>query len=88
MHSSSTLATASTNNDLGPNVPSPSTTKHETDQEKLFTKFAWLYLPPYFLGVFADWMLGPYVYAIYTAYGYSMSEIGTLYVVGFIASLR
>eukprot|EP00037_Helgoeca_nana_P007488 m.68207 g.68207 ORF g.68207 m.68207 type:complete len:494 (-) comp18293_c0_seq1:52-1533(-) len=87
VHSSSTLATASTNNDLGPNVPSPSTTKHETDQEKLFTKFAWLYLPPYFLGVFADWMLGPYVYAIYTAYGYSMSEIGTLYVVGFIASL-
>lgn len=33
-------------------------------------------------------MLGPYVYAVYTSYGYSMSEIGTLYVVGFISSLR
>eukprot|EP00035_Acanthoeca_spectabilis_P011126 m.195889 g.195889 ORF g.195889 m.195889 type:complete len:223 (-) comp15241_c0_seq7:629-1297(-) len=32
-------------------------------------------------------MLGPYVYAVYTSYGYSMSEIGTLYVVGFISSL-
>jgi hypothetical protein len=62
--------------------------RSRASRERAFNKFAMRYLPPYFCGVFADWMLGPYVYEVYTHYGYSMSEIGTLYVVGFVSSLR
>mmetsp|Transcript_11592 Transcript_11592/g.29761 ORF Transcript_11592/g.29761 Transcript_11592/m.29761 type:complete len:492 (+) Transcript_11592:339-1814(+) len=67
--------------------PSPSITKHAVDRERVLAKFARLYLPAYLCGVFADWMLGPYVYAVYASYGYTMAEIGTLYVVGFVSSL-
>eukprot|EP00923_Selenidium_pygospionis_P008048 GHVN01013643.1.p1 GENE.GHVN01013643.1~~GHVN01013643.1.p1 ORF type:complete len:498 (+),score=26.97 GHVN01013643.1:202-1494(+) len=31
----------------------------------------------------ADWLQGPYVYALYAEYGFSRSEIATLFVVGF-----
>eukprot|EP00038_Savillea_parva_P017065 m.18980 g.18980 ORF g.18980 m.18980 type:complete len:490 (+) comp3647_c0_seq1:257-1726(+) len=67
--------------------PASPTTKDAAEMDRLYMRMAWLYLPPYFTGVFADWMLGPYVYAVYTQYGYTMSEIGTLYVVGFVSSL-
>ena len=72
-------------------APTPTRTKGartRASRERTFNKFAMRYLPPYFCGVFADWMLGPYVYEVYTHYGYTMSEIGTLYVVGFVSSLR
>eukprot|EP00928_Gymnodinium_smaydae_P037819 TRINITY_DN26209_c0_g1_i1.p1 TRINITY_DN26209_c0_g1~~TRINITY_DN26209_c0_g1_i1.p1 ORF type:complete len:434 (+),score=90.29 TRINITY_DN26209_c0_g1_i1:108-1409(+) len=34
----------------------------------------------------ADWLQGPYVYALYSSYGFSRSDISTLFVAGFMAS--
>eukprot|EP00550_Attheya_septentrionalis_P006118 CAMPEP_0198300014 /NCGR_PEP_ID=MMETSP1449-20131203/46550_1 /TAXON_ID=420275 /ORGANISM="Attheya septentrionalis, Strain CCMP2084" /LENGTH=50 /DNA_ID=CAMNT_0044001713 /DNA_START=105 /DNA_END=254 /DNA_ORIENTATION=+ len=31
----------------------------------------------------ADWLQGPYKYALYSAYGYTQSDIATLFVAGF-----
>ncbi len=31
----------------------------------------------------ADWLQGPYVYALYTHYGYDIQQIGILFIVGF-----
>jgi hypothetical protein len=39
------------------------------------------------LNVAADWIQGPYVYKLYSFYGFSKGEIGVLFVVGFVSSL-
>ena len=41
------------------------------------------YLLVYLLVMAADWMQGPYVYALYTHYGFDMATIGLLFTVGF-----
>ena len=45
------------------------------------------YLAVYLLAVFSDWLQGPYVYALYDAYGYSQHEIAVLFVAGFGSSM-
>lgn len=50
---------------------------------KLLTK----YLIVYLLAVFSDWLQGPYVYALYDAYGYSQHDIAVLFVAGFGSSM-
>lgn len=40
----------------------------------------------YFLAVAADWIQGPYVYALYSQYGYAKTDIGRLYIAGFASS--
>jgi hypothetical protein len=37
--------------------------------------------------VTADWMQGPYVYALYSEYGFSKGDIGILFIAGFGSSL-
>ena len=44
------------------------------------------YLVVYVCAVLADWLQGPYVYALYAHYGFSKKEIATLFIVGFGAS--
>eukprot|EP00871_Galdieria_phlegrea_P003749 jgi/Galph1/4375/GphlegSOOS_G3069.1 len=44
------------------------------------------YLIVYFLAVAADWLQGPYVYALYEEYGFSKGDIGLLFVAGFGSS--
>lgn len=51
------------------------------------SKFQWLYLPPFLLATFADWIQGPYQYKVYTAYGFNEHDIGRLYICGFGSSL-
>ncbi|KAF4682457.1 Serine/threonine-protein kinase plk1, partial [Perkinsus olseni] len=34
----------------------------------------------------ADWLQGPFVYALYRSYGYSIEDIGSLFIVGFLTS--
>ena len=34
----------------------------------------------------ADWLQGPYVYALYHAYGYSQHDIAVLFIAGFGSS--
>ena len=41
------------------------------------------YLPVYLLATCADWLQGPYKYAVYSAYGYSQHDISFLFVAGF-----
>lgn len=58
----------------------------QTLKEK-HTKLMKKYLPVYLLAVFSDWLQGPYVYALYDAYGYSQHEIAVLFVAGFGSSM-
>lgn len=51
-----------------------------------FHAFQRNYLLVYLLAVAADWLQGPYVYALYTHYGYSKKEVGQLYIAGFASS--
>lgn len=41
------------------------------------------YLPVYLLATAADWLQGPYKYAVYSAYGYDQRAIAFLFVAGF-----
>mmetsp|Transcript_6270 Transcript_6270/g.15600 ORF Transcript_6270/g.15600 Transcript_6270/m.15600 type:complete len:492 (-) Transcript_6270:169-1644(-) len=45
------------------------------------------YLIVYLLAAASDWLQGPYVYALYDAYGYSQHEIAVLFVAGFGSSM-
>lgn len=44
------------------------------------------YFLVFLLATFADWLQGPYIYKLYTYYGYSSADILLLYVVGFASS--
>merc|ERR1719316_1196159 len=52
-----------------------------------FRKFQVSYLAVWSICVAADWLQGPYVYALYAAYGFSGHEIAELFVAGFGASM-
>jgi MFS family permease len=52
-----------------------------------FKRFQLTYLLPYFLMTAADWLQGPYVYALYESYGYDISDIGVLFTAGFGSSM-
>lgn len=52
-----------------------------------FRSFQLRYLSGWCLCVAADWLQGPYVYALYSAYGFTKHEIAQLFVAGFGASL-
>jgi len=52
-----------------------------------FRRFQYTYLVVWCLCVGADWLQGPYLYALYAAYGYDNSEIALLFVTGFGSSL-
>lgn len=51
-----------------------------------FRSFQVNYLLVYLLAIAADWLQGPYVYALYTDYGYGKKEIGQLFIAGFGSS--
>lgn len=51
------------------------------------TKLKWGYLIVWYVCVSADWLQGPYVYALYDAYGFKRNEISQLFVAGFGASM-
>jgi MFS transporter, MFS domain-containing protein family, molybdate-anion transporter len=55
-------------------------------RSKSFSAFQANYLSVYLLAVAADWLQGPYVYALYTHYGYSKADVGQLYIAGFASS--
>merc|ERR1719487_2765353 len=52
-----------------------------------FKQFQWCFLAVWSVCVAADWLQGPYVYALYSAYGFSGHEIAQLFVAGFGSSL-
>ena len=48
--------------------------------------FQFKYLVVYTLAYFADWLKGPYVYALYESYGLAEHDIALLFIAGFAAS--
>lgn len=52
-----------------------------------FRNFQKKYFLVYFLALFGDWLQGPYIYKLYSHYGYTNAQIATLYVTGFAASV-
>eukprot|EP00742_Colponemidia_sp_Colp-10_P000612 GILJ01000670.1.p1 GENE.GILJ01000670.1~~GILJ01000670.1.p1 ORF type:complete len:467 (-),score=77.70 GILJ01000670.1:169-1533(-) len=52
-----------------------------------FKKFQSNYLLVYFVMMMADWMQGPYVYALYREYNFSPGTIGLLFIAGFGSSM-
>jgi hypothetical protein len=61
--------------------------QHEQLEEKKrrihYKLFYQTYLPPYLLATSADWLQGPYKYALYSSYGYSQRDIAHLFVMGY-----
>lgn len=60
-----------------------SVTKIWTSKAKTFQQH---YLLVYTLAYFADWLKGPYVYALYDSYGLSEDQIVMLFIIGFASS--
>jgi len=58
---------------------------NETSPE--FKRFQKSYLMGYLFAMAGDWLQGPYVYALYSSYGYEKAEIATLFVAGFGSSM-
>lgn len=52
-----------------------------------YKKFQLEYFIVYFLMTLSDWLQGPYVYAIYSSYGFTIGEIGFLFMAGFGSSM-
>eukprot|EP00475_Leptophrys_vorax_P014232 TRINITY_DN2062_c0_g2_i5.p1 TRINITY_DN2062_c0_g2~~TRINITY_DN2062_c0_g2_i5.p1 ORF type:complete len:489 (+),score=132.32 TRINITY_DN2062_c0_g2_i5:95-1561(+) len=52
-----------------------------------FTSFQRNYLTVYLIMMGADWFQGPYMYDLYESYGFSMNQIGTLFIMGFGSSM-
>ncbi|XP_018017872.1 molybdate-anion transporter isoform X2 [Hyalella azteca] len=52
-----------------------------------FKKFQYSFFLVYFMALFSDWLQGPYVYKLYSHYGYASNQIALLYVVGFASSV-
>lgn len=98
--SSSSSSPSSSVKDKDDTTISPKTANGKTHQEHTanekveaassvtpeFIRFQNNYLLVYLLAVAADWLQGPYVYALYTYYGYLKKEVGQLYIAGFASS--
>jgi len=52
-----------------------------------FKSFQKSFFLVYFMALLGDWLQGPYVYKLYSYYGYKESEIAVLYVAGFASSV-
>jgi len=52
-----------------------------------FVSFQRSFFVVYFMALLGDWLQGPYVYKLYSYYGYPESQIAVLYVAGFASSV-
>lgn len=52
-----------------------------------FLKFQQSYFHVYFLALFAEWLQSPYVYRLYSHYGFIDTQIAVIYVCGFVSSI-
>jgi len=56
----------------------------QTDQQHIkHNKLLQVYLPAYLFATCADWLQGPYKYALYSSYGYTQRDIAHLFVAGY-----
>lgn len=52
-----------------------------------FLQFQRGYFAAYFCALLADWLQGPYLYRLYSHYGFQEDQIAVLYVCGFLSSV-
>ncbi|KAL7549964.1 hypothetical protein ACHAWF_013222 [Thalassiosira exigua] len=52
-------------------------------QASIHSRLLKTYLPAYLLATCADWLQGPYKYALYSSYGYTQRDIAHLFVAGY-----
>ena len=52
-----------------------------------FLQFQRGYFAAYFFALLADWLQGPYLYRLYSHYGFQEDQIAVLYVCGFLSSV-
>lgn len=57
------------------------------DDKNAHNKLLKKYLFVYLMATFSDWLQGPYVYALYSDYGFEQHEIAQLFVAGFGSSM-
>ena len=61
----------------------------DPDNKKLkgeYRKLRLQYFPAYFAAIFGDWLQGPYVYKLYSEYGFQENHIAILFLTGFGSS--
>ncbi|XP_073315930.1 uncharacterized protein [Primulina huaijiensis] len=63
------------------------TNKDRINTSSVFESFKNNYLLVYSLMMAGDWLQGPYVYYLYTTYGFGKGEIGQLFIAGFGSSM-
>ncbi|KAB1205132.1 Molybdate-anion transporter [Morella rubra] len=63
------------------------TNKDRTNTSAAFNSFKNNYLLVYSLMMAGDWLQGPYVYYLYSTYGFGKGEIGQLFIAGFGSSM-
>ncbi|XP_072045202.1 LOW QUALITY PROTEIN: molybdate-anion transporter-like [Amphiura filiformis] len=61
--------------------------KESSGNNPNFVNFQKQYFLAYFLALSADWLQGPYLYKLYSHYGFLESQIAILYVCGFASSV-
>lgn len=61
--------------------------KDRINTSSVFNSFKNNYLLIYSLMMAGDWLQGPYVYYLYSTYGYGKGEIGQLFIAGFGSSM-
>ncbi|CAN6463783.1 unnamed protein product [Victoria cruziana] len=63
------------------------TSKDRTATSSSFNSFKNNYLVVYSLMMAGDWLQGPYVYYLYSQYGFGKGDIGRLFIAGFGSSM-
>ncbi|KAI4330973.1 hypothetical protein MLD38_029209 [Melastoma candidum] len=63
------------------------TNKDRINTSSAFNSFKNNYLVVYSLMMAGDWLQGPYVYFLYSTYGFGKGEIGQLFIAGFGSSM-
>ena len=58
----------------------------EQSQESRLWQLQLRFYSAYFLALFADWLQGPYIYQLYSSYGFAEKEIALLFLTGFASS--
>ncbi|GIL75575.1 hypothetical protein Vretimale_15179 [Volvox reticuliferus] len=65
----------------------PASAQTDVDELKRFRAFRSNYLLVFCLMMAGDWLQGPYIYALYEHYGYTVGDIGHFFIMGFGSSL-
>src|SRR3989338_8039579 len=52
-----------------------------------FSQFQWGWLAVYYAVIAADWLQGPYVFALYASYNFEKADIAMLFIAGYFSSL-